>query len=135
MTDCFNKKKRSNIMSKIKCKDTKLEIRIRKALYANNIRYRKNSTKFLGKPDIINKKRKFIIFVNSCFWHGCSIHYRVPKSNIEYWRNKIQGNIKRDKKVDRYYIKNGWKIFRIWEHDLKNKNSEYKIIKKIISKL
>lgn len=128
MADIFSKKKRSEIMSKIKGKETKLEIAFRKELWRSGYRYRKNVSGYFGKPDILLKKYKTVIFTDSCFWHGCKKHFRLPSSKVDYWTNKISRNKKRDKKVDSYYKKNGWNIIRVWEHDRKN-------IPKIVEKL
>ena len=72
----------------------------------------------MGKPDIAIKKYKVVIFIDSCFWHGCEIHGRIPKSRVEFWTNKINQNKQRDNEVTRYYIKNNWNILRIWEHEI-----------------
>ncbi|MDP3899759.1 MAG: very short patch repair endonuclease [bacterium] len=117
--DVFSKKKRSEIMSKIKSKDTKIEILFRKVLWKNGFRYRKNSSKYFGKPDLVLPKYKTVIFIDSCFWHNCPKHGYLPKSNLKYWRKKIERNKERDKEVNRHYKKSGWKIFRIWEHNVK----------------
>lgn len=121
--DVFSKKKRSEIMSKIRSKDTKIEILFRKALWKKGFRYRKNSAKYFGKPDIVLPKYKTVIFVDSCFWHNCPKHGYLPKSNLKYWRKKIERNKERDKEVGRHYKKIDWKIFRIWEHDLAKKQN------------
>ena len=121
MTDIVSKKKRSEIMRAIKSKDTKIELAFRKTLWQKGFRYRKNSSKYFGKPDIVLKKFKTVIFLDSCFWHGCKKHYRIPSVRKNYWTQKIARNAARDKEVSKYYKKQGWKITRIWEHDL-NKN-------------
>ena len=131
--DVFSKKKRSEIMSKIRSKDTKIEILFRKALWKKDFRYRKNSSKYFGKPDIVLPKHKTVIFIDSCFWHNCPKHGYLPKSNLRYWRKKIERNKKRSKEVNKYYKKSDWKIVRIWEHDLKNMNRTIKaVVKKIV---
>jgi len=122
MTDIFSKKKRSEIMSAVKGKETKLEIGFRKKLWKAGFRYRKNSSKYFGKPDIVLKKFKTVIFIDSCFWHGCKKHGSIPQTRKTFWENKIQRNRERDKEVNQFYKKTDWKVFRIWEHDLENKN-------------
>ena len=129
--DVFSKKKRSEIMSKIKSKDTKIEILFRKALWKKGFRYRKNSSKHFGKPDLVLPKYKTVIFIDSCFWHNCPKHGCLPKSNLRYWRKKIKQNKERDKEVKKYYKKISWKIFRIWEHEFKKKDAKA-IIEKLI---
>src|SRR3989344_28151 len=103
--DVFSKKKRSEIMSKIRSKDTKIEIIFREALWKSGFRYRKNSSKYFGKPDIVLPKYKTVIFIDSCFWHNCPKHGYLPKSNLRYWRKKIERNKERDKEVKKYYKK------------------------------
>lgn len=106
-------------MSRVKGKDSKIETLFRKELWKQGFRYRKNSSKYFGKPDIVLPKYKTVIFIDSCFWHGCKKHCRLPATHKDYWTQKIERNIKRDKEVLRYYNKKqGWKIFRVWEHAL-----------------
>lgn len=120
MTDTVSKKKRSEIMGLVKSKDTKIEVDFRKTLWSLGYRYRKNVDGYFGKPDIVLKKYKTVIFIDSCFWHGCSKHCRLPSSRRKYWVGKIERNKKRDKAVNVNYKKMGWKIIRIWEHKLKD---------------
>ena len=106
-------------MGAIKSKDTKMEIAFRKELWKNGFRYRKNSLKYFGKPDIVFKKYKTVIFLDSCFWHGCKRHGSIPTTHIKFWTEKIERNKARDKEVNKYYRKEGWKVIRIWEHEIK----------------
>lgn len=133
MADTISKKKRSEIMSKVKSKDSKIEIDFRKAIWKAGFRYRKNPTKYFGKPDIVLPKHKTAIFIDSCFWHGCKRHCRLPTARKKYWTAKIERNKERDKEVNRHYRKIGWKIVRVWEHNLL-KNSD-KSTKEIIKNL
>jgi DNA mismatch endonuclease, patch repair protein len=110
--------RRSEIMRAVKSKDSKIETAFRKALWSKGFRYRKNSTKYFGKPDIILKRFKTVIFIDSCFWHGCRYHCRIPSSNKKYWQNKIFRNKLRDKLVNQHYKKIGWQNVRIWEHQV-----------------
>jgi DNA mismatch endonuclease (patch repair protein) len=119
MTDIFSKKKRSEIMSKVRNKDSKIEVKFRKRLWQAGFRYSKNSTKYFGKPDLVLLKYKTVIFIDSCFWHGCKKHGSIPQTRKKFWETKIGRNKQRDKEVDKYYKKLGWKIIRIWEHNLK----------------
>lgn len=118
--DTVSKLKRSRIMSAIRSKDTKIERSFRKVLWRAGIRYRKNPPGYFGKPDIVLKKHKTVIFIDSCFWHGCRKHCRMPGSRKAYWKNKIRRNTLRDIEVNKYYEKKGWKIFRFWEHEIRN---------------
>ncbi len=133
MSDIVSKKKRSEIMSRIKSKDSKIEVLFRKELWKQGFRYRKNSVKYFGKPDIILLKYKTVIFIDSCFWHGCKRHCRIPAVRKKYWSEKISRNKERDKEVSKHYKKNGWRVFRVWEHNIKNKKLNY--IQKISSSL
>ncbi|MFH1611907.1 MAG: very short patch repair endonuclease [bacterium] len=126
--DTVSEKKRSEIMSKIRSKDTKIEIKFRKALWKEGFRYRKNSGKYFGKPDLVFRKHKTVIFIDSCFWHGCKKHCRIPSSNNKYWIDKIERNKKRDKEVNRHYKKIDRKVIRVWEHEINN-NIDNTIIK------
>lgn len=108
---------RSEVMSRIKCKDTKPEILVRKHLFSRGYRYRKNVKDLPGKPDLVFPGRKKIIFIHGCFWHrheGCK-RTRTPKSNIEFWKHKFEKNIERDKSSQQKLVNSGWKILIIWE--------------------
>ncbi len=129
MADTVSKKKRSEIMSKVKSKDSKIEVDFRKAIWKAGFRYRKNPTKYFGKPDIVLAKYKTAIFIDSCFWHGCKRHCRLPSVRKKYWMAKIERNKERDKEVNRHYKKIGWQAIRVWEHDIEKKID--KVIRKI----
>ncbi len=118
MADTVSKQKRSEIMSKVKSKDSKIEVEFRKAIWKAGFRYRKNAKKYFGKPDLVLKKYKTVIFIDSCFWHGCKKHCRIPETNQKYWIDKIERNKQRDKEVNKHYKKQDWRIIRVWEHDL-----------------
>lgn len=122
--DTVSKKDRSAIMAKIKSRGSKIEIDFGKALWNAGYRYRKNVKNYFGKPDVVLKKYKTVIFIDSCFWHGCKRHLRLPTSNKKYWVDKIERNKKRDKEVSKYYKKIGWKIIRIWEHKIRKDREE-----------
>lgn len=108
-------------MKAIKSKDTKMEVRLAKALWAKGYRYRKNNPTVFGKPDLTFKKYKIAIFVDSEFFHGKDWEtqkYRI-KSNRDFWWKKIEGNIARDKKVNSILVDNGWIILRFWTQEIK----------------
>jgi DNA mismatch endonuclease (patch repair protein) len=129
MADTVTKQKRSEIMRAIKSKDTEMERLLRKELSKRGYRFGINVSKLAGKPDIVFKKKKVVIFLDSCFWHGCKRHCRMPKANRVYWRKKIGSNKKRDKKINKIYKKMGWEILRFWEHDLRK--NQIKTLKRI----
>ncbi len=124
--DVHDKKTRSYNMSQIKEKNTKPEELVCKYLFSQGFRYRKNDKRLPGSPDIVLSKYKTVIFVNGCFWHGhegCK-YFVWPKSNAEFWRNKIETNIVRDKKKIGELEALGWKVIVIWECELKSSNRD-----------
>lgn len=121
MTDIKSPEERSRNMAAIRSKDTKPEVYLRKLLFAQGYRYRKNYKKIPGHPDIYLPKYRTAIFVHGCFWHrhrGCKYAY-VPKSNIEFWKKKFQDNIERDVEVKSELGKMGIKEVIIWECTIK----------------
>ena len=106
-------------MRAVKSQDSKMEVKFRSALWINGLRFYKNVKTLPGKPDIVFPKKKIVVFLDSCFWHGCPQHSRTPKSNLDYWQPKIERNKNRDAQINIYYSKNDWEIHRIWEHELK----------------
>jgi len=121
MTDTISKEQRSEIMSRVRGTDTSLELKVRKELYAYGFRYRKNVKKLPGKPDLYLKRYNTVIFVNGCFWHrhkNCKLA-RIPKSNVDFWRNKFERNVKNDRKNTRELRKMGYHVIIIWECRLK----------------
>jgi DNA mismatch endonuclease (patch repair protein) len=119
MADIFSKKKRSEIMSRVRAKETGIEIIFRKALWNAGFRYRKNVRKYFGTPDIVLKKYKTVIFIDSCFWHGCKKHGTWPKTRKAFWKKKIERNMERDSEVTKHFRKEKWQVIRIWEHEIK----------------
>ena len=118
MADRMTREQRSKTMGAIRAQ-SKLENLFSKALWRRGLRFRKNVRKLRGTPDIAIQKYRVVIFVDSCFWHGCPIHFKRPKSNQEFWDAKISRNKERDKEVDTYYIEKGWHVLRIWEHEIR----------------
>jgi len=128
--DRIPRAERRRIMQQIHGKDTGLEEEFRKKLWKLGIRYRKNPSGFKGNPDLVIRKWKTVIFIDSCFWHGCPEHLRMPKSNRDYWVPKIEKNRRRDLEINKYYEKMGWRIIRIWEHQKDDLVHIAKIIKR-----
>lgn len=126
MPDVHTPEQRSYNMSRIRNKNTKPEELVRKYLFSQGFRYRKNVARLPGKPDIVLPKYKTVIFVNGCFWHGhngCQ-YFVWPKNNAEFWKTKIEENIRRDKIAVEKLEQMGWKVVVIWECELKAKHRE-----------
>lgn len=124
--DVHSKETRSYNMSRIKNKNTKPEEMVRKFLFSKGFRYRKNDKRLPGHPDIVLPKYKTVIFVNGCFWHGhggCK-YFVWPKSNEEFWEEKITANTERDKRNIAALEQMGWNVLIIWECELKRPHSD-----------
>ena len=118
--DNMTKRQRSRTMSRIGSKETRPEQLLRSALFREGYRFRKNVSALPGRPDIVLKKYKTVIFVNGCFWHqheNCD-KAKMPKSNRQYWKPKLEKNIERDNKNQRQLISSGWKVFVFWECEI-----------------
>lgn len=127
--------KRSWNMAKIRSSNTRPEKKVRSLLHNMGYRFRINQQTLPGKPDIVLKKFKTVIFVNGCFWHGhknCS-RSNIPKSNTTYWKKKIETNIKRDAKNTRKLRKEGWKVITVWECHVQKTEKLKKLFSKKIS--
>ena len=136
MADVHSKEVRSFNMSRIKGKNTKPEMLVRKFLHAQGFRYRLHVKDLPGKPDIVLPKYKTVIFVHGCFWHGhegCK-YYIVPKTKTEWWLNKIGGNIANDEKAAKALQDLEWNIITLWECELKPKTYEHTLFG-LLSKL
>ena len=121
--DIWDKKKRSEVMSKIRSKNTKPELALRKALFARGFRYRVNVSNLPGKPDIVLPKYKTVIFLHGCFWHrhkGCKYAY-TPKTNTKFWVDKINSNTERDKLSTEKLTALGWNVITVWECEIRHK--------------
>jgi DNA mismatch endonuclease, patch repair protein len=113
---------RSRNMSKIRHRDTKVELRLRKALWKRGLRYRKNFSQVYGRPDVVLTKAKIAIFCDSEYWHGKKfLAGEIPKTNTDFWVNKFETNISRDKDVNKVLWESGWIVLRFWEKDIYKK--------------
>lgn len=120
--DVFSKEKRSEVMSRIKGRDTKIEKMVRSELFRFGFRFRKNDKRYPGRPDVILPKYKTAIQINGCFWHGhrnCRL-YVIPKTRTEFWVSKIETNRVNDRKNNKKLKKMGFSVLTIWECKLKN---------------
>lgn len=136
MADVHTKKQRSYNMSRIRSKNTKPEMIVRSWLHKQGYRFRLHDKTLPGKPDIVLKKYKTVIFVHGCFWHGhknCK-YYVVPKTRTQWWLDKINGNVARDKNAERELRKLGWKVISIWECYVKSLASD-KYHEKLITRM
>ncbi len=104
-------------MSMLKSTETKPELKIKSIMKILGIQYQ---PKMYEKSDFANKKEKIAVFVDGCFWNKCPKLYRSPKTNKKFWREKIEKNMQRDKKITNHLKKDGWKVIRILEHDLRS---------------
>ncbi len=123
-------------MSRIRSKDTKPEMMVRRHLFSKGFRFRVNDKKLPGKPDIVLPKYRTVIFVHGCFWHGhehCK-YYSLPKTRTEWWFEKIGKNKSRDKKNVSVLKKEKWKVIEIWECELKEGKAE-KALRKLVGRL
>lgn len=133
MPDVLTKEQRANNMSKIRGKNTKPEVKLRKMLWSEGIRGYRIHYKLPGKPDIVFIKKKIAIFIDGCFWHKCPVCFQEPETKKEFWMKKISSNVERDIKVNLQLQKDGWTVIRFWEHEVR-KNPE-QILSKIIDLL
>ncbi len=122
MADIVSKKIRSRMMSRIRSRDTKPELLLRKYLHANGFRYSLRKRRDLPcQPDLILPKYRAAIFVHGCFWHrhkGCS-YATTPKTNVEFWEHKFGKNVERDSICEKELTKMGWRVITVWECELK----------------
>ena len=129
MPDRHTKEQRSYNMSQVKNKDTKPEIFVRKYLFANGLRYRKNDNTLPGRPDIVLPKYRTVVFISGCFWHqhvGCK-HSALPKTNPEFWETKLEGNRKRDQEKIQQLESLGWRVIVVWTCELKTKARQERV--------
>ena len=125
MVDIVNPETRSRMMAGIRSRDTKPEIRVRKALHALGFRFALSSRSLPGKPDVVLPKWKVAVFVHGCFWHlhGCHLS-KTPASNTEFWTEKLGKNVERDSRMVAKLLEEGWRVLIIWECALKGRYAE-----------
>ena len=123
MADKFTERRRSEIMSSIRSKDTQPEIAVRRTLYRMGYRFRLHPKGLPGKPDVVLPKYRTVVLVHGCFWHGCRMcdrGMRVPKTNREFWVAKVAENCRRDKRVAHALEEAGWQVIVIWACETNN---------------
>lgn len=120
MPDVFTKAKRSQVMSRIRGRGNKeTEIALARIFRAERITGWRRHTALIGRPDFAFRTQRLVIFVDGCFWHGCPKHSNMPANNRTFWMKKLTGNQVRDRLVTRTLRKEGWRVVRIWEHELR----------------
>lgn len=123
MTDILTPAQRSALMAKVKGSgNASTELRLIAVFRALGITGWRRKAKVLGKPDFVFPKRKLAVFVDGCFWHGCPLHATRPKQNVKFWREKLARNQTRDRLVTRTLRAQGWRVLRLWEHELRAKH-------------
>ena len=131
MADFLSKRKRSELMSRVRSHGNKgTELRLIQVFRANGITGWRRGSKLPGRPDFVFPKLKTAVFVDGCFWHGCPKHGTFPKTRASFWLAKITGNKARDRRVNRLLRARGWNVTRVWEHELKRKN-EARLLQKL----
>ncbi len=118
MADCFTKEKRSEIMSKIRSKNTKAEVLVFRELRRRGIYFQKHYKRAIGSPDIALPRKKKAVFIDGGFWHGYNFKKQKERLPKKYWLAKIEGNIKRDRKNRAKLKREGWEVLRVWEHEV-----------------
>jgi DNA mismatch endonuclease (patch repair protein) len=120
MADIWSKRKRSEVMSKVRSRGNKdTELALMKLLRVHRITGWRRHLKLPGTPDFVFPKRRLAVFVDGCFWHGCPKHATFPATRRAFWQKKFATNKARDRRVNRELRKLGWRVLRIWEHELR----------------
>lgn len=125
MPDVFTPDKRSDVMSRIRSHGNKgTELRLMEVFREHGFTGWRRRQTLLGKPDFVFRAQRVCVFVDGCFWHGCPQCYRRPSTNRKFWDAKRERNMARDAEVTKALKKKGWRVLRVWEHDLKRKNEK-----------
>lgn len=125
MADILTSEERSRRMALVRSVDTKPELAVRRLIFGMGYRYRLHCRDLPGTPDLVFRSRKAIVFVHGCFWHrheGCALA-RIPKSRVEFWKTKLEANRERDARKVKALTEAGWRVFVVWECELKDKGS------------
>ena len=126
MNDPLTQAERSQRMALVRGKDTKPEMRVRRLVHSLGYRYRLHARELPGQPDLVLRPRRKLIFVHGCFWHqhNCSMGSRMPKTRVDFWRQKLEGNKRRDAEIQRQLNDDGWSVMVIWECQTARTNLE-----------
>ena len=131
--DDLSKEDRHKNMQNIRSRNTVPELLIMNELKRRKVYFAKHVDKIIGKPDIVFRRKKIIVFIDSDFWHCNPKKFIMPATNIEYWNKKLHKNMERDKFVNKILKKDGWKVLRFWESDIKKNKS--KVVNKILKSI
>lgn len=133
MPDNLTPEDRRKTMRAVKGKGTSLERRLSAMLAGMQLSgWKKNVSDIVGKPDVVFPEERVVIFVDGCFWHGCPYcNRKLPETNREYWERKIRHNVERDKRNTQALIDDGWRVIRIWEHEMRNAATRRRIHSRI----
>jgi len=134
MPDVFTKAKRSHVMSRIRARGNKAtELALASLLRARRITGWRRHQSVFGNPDFVFRAQRLAVFVDGCFWHACPMHSKTPSTNRKFWTEKLRRNAARDKRVARMLRRKGWRVVRIWEHDLQEQ--PHKAVFRIVREL
>lgn len=134
MPDVFTKAKRSHVMSRIRGRGNKsTELALAKLFRAHGLAGWRRHEPVFGKPDFVFRMAHIAVFVDGCFWHGCPKHATLPAARRKFWLRKFADNKARDRRVSVTLRKQGWRVIRVWEHDLKSKPS--RVVRKVLKAL
>lgn len=123
--DIISPERRSALMSRIRGKDTKIELEVRQGLHALGLRYRLGGAGLPGRPDLVLPRYRTVVFVHGCFWHRHDCHlFRLPKTRTDFWREKVDANQARDKRNTAALCEAGWKVEIVWECQLRGRSAE-----------
>ncbi len=131
MPDVFTAEKRSEVMARIRGRGNRgTELALAKLLRQQGLKGWRRHQGLFGKPDFVFRASRLAVFVDGCFWHCCAKHSNLPVNNRQFWLSKLEGNKKRDRLVNRTLRALGWRVLRIWEHELTRKN-EHRCVQRI----
>jgi DNA mismatch endonuclease (patch repair protein) len=122
VVDSLTPEERSEIMARVRSKNSRPEVFVRRLVYALGYRYRLHQRDLPGSPDLVFRPRQKVIFVHGCFWHRhtkCALA-RMPKSRVDFWSEKLEGNRRRDERNKRALAREGWRVLTIWECQIRN---------------
>lgn len=135
MADVFSREKRSEIMSRVRGRgNAATELRLINIFREAGVTGWRRNTPLFGRPDFVFPKVRVAVFVDGCFWHGCAKHGSIPSSNQAFWEQKLRRNRARDRLVERTLRQSGWRVMRIWQHDLKNPERVVRRVKGMLAR-